>query len=75
MGVLFTPAQNVSNSQSGYFLGFLDVNARYTFRGRRLDDPIFPSLGHAQSSQPKEIIQATSTEEVKSERKPMADQP
>jgi hypothetical protein len=32
--------KNVSASESGYFLGFFDVNARYTFRGRRLDDPL-----------------------------------
>jgi len=39
MGFLFTPAQNVSASESGYLLGFLDVNALYSFRGRRLDEP------------------------------------
>jgi len=39
MGFGFTPSQNVSASQSGFFLGFLDVNCAMTFRGRRLDDP------------------------------------
>jgi hypothetical protein len=39
MGFLFTPSQNLSSSASGFCLGFLDVNAQYTFRGRKLDDP------------------------------------
>jgi len=38
MGFNFNPAQNVSASQSGYLLGFFDLNAQYEFRGRKLDD-------------------------------------
>jgi hypothetical protein len=38
MGFLFNPSQNVAASSSGYLLGFLDVNAFFSFRGRRLDE-------------------------------------
>lgn len=38
MGFLFNPSQNVAASSSGYLVGFLDVNALFSFRGRRLDE-------------------------------------